>query len=900
MNDSIKMIDEKYERVMSFAKKHGNVFKHNGISNLYVLTLTDKDGNIVDEKYGSNLLTDYGISQWLTTSTNFPTTIYIGNGTDNFGVASNTLVAPLTTTGSTVSSSTIDYKYPLYYDSITGLVTCTCKFASVYFPASTSGLTEDVRVTEYGLGTAYNLLWTHAWVYDNTGQQSDIVKYVDVQLNIDVYMCLSYNESLILDDWSNGKYKAITTMQQFMSNSNHMKPSNVYTYKRNNQKSACSITHTVSALTDNNITLTTNVGNITIYPESNTTASDKSGYGYMDGFCQYTKGCMFVERHLKPRSIPFDVVAKSVYDNASKNSCISSKFGVVDSTTPFTQADISAVYLYDHKTHSFDNPESFVNDSSTWYTEDLLKCTFEMPLYYKVNNTIETLYLFQNINRDDPIIKFNDTGIGTIYACDKYWDSSTWNRIDDLNNIPESLQTKPYYLTNSFSISLDPVRKSTGLKLTPPLGGIVDYDFYTASQGVYRTCDNYEYGWFLRGDICYVPSSGIHFNVTNESHDATTFVFTYRKWMVVLFNNTSAGVIKVYDMSDLSTIPTPTEVVIPSATITNIRANMMRSYNGNGLLVLQGISVQESYVIDMRDENAVTGTLITSTARHSCSIWGTTKMAYISSDNINVLNIYDIDTQAIVNTCEIPSQYTSTTIKDMIGHTNYVWLTGHSNGSMTHMFDITTSVVSECECTGSTSVTTNWSTSNLKSYNMTAVDDCLILYNRTLSCNMFIKLSNPTNIENPISILNLSQSSYDYFSYNSNFGRIFDLRYINNGKTLACLVSYTPSRNGIFESIFDMGRYIDTGTTSGELTHYYTNASSNILNNTGICPFGEFYVSGTKRIPISHYLPHRIVGTTNTISTIGTIQSITNKQYTNVLTNLPDFRGLRPGKELSL
>lgn len=906
MNNNIEIVDEKYERALNFAKNHGNVFKHNGISNLYVLTLTDKDGNIIDEKYGSNLLTDYGISQWMTTSTDFPTTVYIGNGTDNFGVSSNTLVSALTTTGSTVSSSTINYKYPLYYDSITGLVTCTCKFASVYFPATTTGLTEDVRVTEYGLGTAYNLLWTHAWVYDNTGQQSDIVKYADVQLNIDVYMCLSYNESMILDDWVNSKYKAITTMQQFMSNSNHMKPSNVYTYKRYNQKSPCSITNTVSALTDNNITLTTNVGNVTIYPESNTTASDKSGYGYMDGFCQYTKGCMFVERHLKPKSIPFDVVAKSDYAKASTNACISSRFGAVDSTTPFTQADISAVYLYDHKTHAFDNPESFINDSSTWYTEDLMKCTFEMPLYYKVNNTIETLYLFQNINREDPIVKFNDTGVSVIYACDKYWDSSTWIRISNIDNIPANLRSKPYYLTNTFSLSLDPIRESTGLKLTPPLGGIINYDFYTASQGVYRTCDNFEYGWFLRGDICYVPKSNIHFNVTNEPHDGTSFVFTYGKWMVVLFNNTSAGVVKAYDMSNLATIPTPTEVVIPSATITNIRANMMRSYNGNGLLVLQGISVPESYVIDMRDENAVTGTMVISTARHSCSIWGTTKMAYISSDNINVLNIYDIDTQAVVNTCEIPSQYTSSTIKDMIGHSNYVWLTGYSSGSIMHMFDITSGAVSAC--TGySTSVTTNWSSSLLNSYNMTAVDDCLILYNKSLDCNIFIKLSNPTNIENPISILGLNSSSYEYFKYNGNFGRIFDLRYINNGKTLACLTSYTPTNNygtstykGIFECIFDMGRYLDTGTTTNELTYIYTNNSSNTLNNTGICPFGEFYVSGTKRIPISHYLPHRIVGKTNTISTVGTIQNITNKQYTTVLTNLPDFRGLRPGKELSL
>ena len=914
-NNNIRMVDEKYERVLNFAKNHNNVFKHKGISNLYVLTLTDKDGNIVDEKYGSNLLTDYGFSQWLTTTTNFPTTVYIGNGTDDFGISTNTLVSALTTTGSTVASSTIDYNYPLYYDSITGLVTCTCKFASVYFPASTSGLTEDVRVTEYGLGTAYNLLWTHAWVYDNTGKKSDIVKYSDIQLNIDVYMCLSYNESMILDDWVNNKYKAITTMQQFMSNSNHMKPSDIYTFKRYNQKYSCGKTNTVSALTDNNITLTTNVNNVIIYPESNTTSDDKSGYGYMDGFCQYTKGSMFVERHLKPTQVPFDVVVKSNYTKASTNECISSNFGAVNSTTPFTQADISAVYLYDHKTHAFDNTESFVNDSSTWYTEDLMKCTFEMPLYYKVNNTIETLYLFQNIKRDDPIVKFNDTGVIVIYACDKYWDSSTWTRIEDLNNIPTALQTKPYYLTNTFSLSLEPVRRSTGLKLTPTVGGIVDYDFYTASQGVYRTCDNFEYGWFVRGDICYVPRYGIHFNLTNESHDGTSFVFTYGKWMVVLFNNTSAGVVKAYDMSNLSSIPTPTEVVIPSATLTNIRANMIRSYNGQGILVLQGINnvnysyitqTEEMYVIDMRGDNEVVGRVVTTTSRQGCTIWGTTKIAYIPSDDIYTLKIYDVDTQAIVGSFTIPSTYYSSSsyIKDIFGHTNYVWLSsGSGNISKMIMIDLTSGTISECS--GYNDYSSSWYPEYLPSYNMTAVDDCLILYNKSKVSKRFIKLSNPTLIKDPISILGLNESDYSYFNYNQNYGRIFDLRYINNGKTLACLMSYTPkgdssSYKGIFEVVFDMGRYLDNDTVSNELTKLYELTSKNAFDKTGICPFGEFYVSGTKRVPISHYLPHRIVGNTNTISTIGTIQSVSNKQYTTVLTNLPDFRGLRPGKELGL
>ena len=44
--------DKIFDRVIKFANNFQNA--HPGISNLYAFTLVDKDGNVLDEKYGMN------------------------------------------------------------------------------------------------------------------------------------------------------------------------------------------------------------------------------------------------------------------------------------------------------------------------------------------------------------------------------------------------------------------------------------------------------------------------------------------------------------------------------------------------------------------------------------------------------------------------------------------------------------------------------------------------------------------------------------------------------------------------------------------------------------------------------------------------------------------------------
>lgn len=154
MNQSIEPLDPLYQRAMRFAKNK-IAGAHGGLSNVYVIQKTNLDGDVVGEYYGMNLMTDFGMSQYFVANASFPTTIYIGNGTGTFNHTTNTLISPIVTTGSTLSDGTKSFNYPLYYDNISGLITCMSKFITAYFDYNITGITDTISITEYGLGSAW-------------------------------------------------------------------------------------------------------------------------------------------------------------------------------------------------------------------------------------------------------------------------------------------------------------------------------------------------------------------------------------------------------------------------------------------------------------------------------------------------------------------------------------------------------------------------------------------------------------------------------------------------------------------------------------------------------------------------------------------------------------------------
>ena len=172
-----------FNRAMEFAKNHR---PSGGLSNLYVARTIDRDGNVTSETYGMNTMTDLGFEKFFTNEDSFPRKLFIGQGSTQ-GVSflqTHVLIDPITSESDSESlrNTTIDYGYPMYYYPIpgdaagNGLVTCVCKFQVSTFDYNITNISQAITITEYGIGSDYENLWTHSWVYDITGHKARITK----------------------------------------------------------------------------------------------------------------------------------------------------------------------------------------------------------------------------------------------------------------------------------------------------------------------------------------------------------------------------------------------------------------------------------------------------------------------------------------------------------------------------------------------------------------------------------------------------------------------------------------------------------------------------------------------------------------------------------------------------
>ncbi|NMA75563.1 MAG: hypothetical protein GX963_15740 [Bacteroidales bacterium] len=851
------MQDGMYDRLMQFAKNKSN--KHSGISNMYVIQKTNLNGEIVDEYYGMNMMTDYGMSRYFVSNNNFPTNIYIGNGTETFNHTTNTLISPVVTSSSTASDTTKAYDYPLYYDKISGLITCVCKYLTAYFDYNITNISDTISITEYGLGTAHNALWTHSWVYDITGAQTYITKEINERLTITVFMCYSYYESLITSGWENNRYTVITSMRRFFNAK--MYEDYIYTYKRYDLKASRSKTHTSSGFMDNELTRYTNLSNIILY------AGQENESGYIDGFCQYTNGFITLEPQLLETPESFDVIQTPMTYGAD---FLSYAVGEKTSNMPFTQMDIESLSMFNYKTNMWDNNEQFSHNTDHWYSETPMGIAFAQPLYYTNNNTKMLVYVYQNIRTDDPIIKINSNGISTVYVTDKYWDTSTWVLITNLDDIPTAQQTKRYWITPTNEISLSIERQSGELRVTPPKGANLTYSFDTTTTPPIDTgnnlCDNYEYGWFMIGNTVYITTNNTQFDIGSSTNITA---MTYDKWLVV-FN--SATTYTLVDMSVLSPIPTPQTKTPLFTTGINCFTNCYRTETGTGLICLQSLTTQESNIIDLRN-NGFKQVLLDS--KMATCIWGTNRVAYIPSSDTTKIRIYDLDLNAYIYEFSLPDGISN--VPFMFAHKTYMWIT---NGSTyTYAIEIATGISTACNL----NILIN---SSLQNVQFTSVDEMVIVYSHTTTNNSnfektyCLQINRPTM---PLQISDLYDGRYLYDRFT------LRLRYINNN-TLAlvrvCRYAYTYNYTDL--QVVDFGKYLHDGTI------YSRDETVRGVVCYGI--FGEFLIRRiNNRLPIEYFLPHRIVGTTKTISTVNTIKSIRGKQWSVTVTNIPEFHGLPPG-----
>ena len=877
MDIESRPMDESYSYMLDFLK---NLKDNNkGIGNIYVARTVDKNGNTTDVKFGKNMMTDYGMTRFFVNKDSYPKNLYIGYGSTatGFNHTSQQLVEAYDTV-STLVSETRDYAYPMYYDNVSGLITCVCRALQVKFPLNISGISDEISITEYGIGTAWNALWTHSWVYDTLGRYGTLIKRPEEELYIDVFYCMSYDEDLILNNWNNGRYTVITTLQRFF---NRMEGT-LYTYRRDNNDIARDATTTQSAFQNNEITLYRNLTSFVMKNEWPSDDNEKKRNGYIDGFSDWVSGFMVIERELLDVPEPFSeiITPDGFYDN-----CLNNRFGKFNQNSlPITQASISTSKMYNPDTHGWDTNETFLNDPNKWYTETPMQTLFATPIYYTNNNIILGLYVHVNIITSDAITAF-DINQTTVYAAEKYWDKTTWHLITNLQEVSANdtneyehtmnCQTARYYLTATNSASLIPHRANDGFVIVPT-DGRSSYLPFVRGDIVWReNTSNYEAGWYQYGQQIYsVRDSKTYSYSELSASDSRTM--SYGKWLIS-FNNEN-NVVRYLDTSDFTTKPSMNSLSLTWTRNTNSYSESYTTETGTGIFTMQSTKDNVSQVINFAG-NSPTATQHTTTKM--CSIWGTNRIAYIDTADTTHIQVYEFgSTNAVIQTFDIPSGYTPALL---FGHTNYVWLVSTSDAVDTYCCNIATGTMTAVAPFAAIR-------SDFRYVMITNVDRYLVIHKMNdynYANHYWIDVADPATRHNLTGVRGSATAD------GSNGGRrTYRLAKVHGSSyILICNMWWNNNNNtGTFSFANDFGNFAD-----GNRDYYVYTADS---NQPPWILYGGYIITWlSEKYALENFMPHKITGTTRTITSLNNYVNVRNKQFRIKFTNLNRFNGLPPGEK---
>ena len=906
-----RLLESTYKNAVEYIKN--TQVSHPGVSNVYVFTLKDREGNVVDEFYSMNHITNYGFNYLYgadSKNNNWSSGyLYIGNGvaadSDSVYSVTSSQMCQVLYGGlpATNVSTTPAYDYPLYYEAPVGeskgLITVFAKTLTCYYDYTIPQYPGDVVITEYGIGPAYNSstmtepwnhLWTHSKIFDKYGTKMSITKDGNLRLDITVYLCLSIYEDVIIDGWNDGIYSSLTSAEILL---NHMLAS-AATYAKDGKLNPITSTSTidVSELTNNKIKNILTFGNIS-FAITNVTAQTR----YMNGYLLTRNGFQIFQPHQLTNAQSFSAILTGEMDPNEKS--FANMIGA-DSSVPISQMDLSHVYLFDVYDNDWTNEINFYNNPNHLYDDTSLNISTAQPLYVTQNRgtnneRIVTLYLYQNTYTSDPILTI-DSNLNqrVLYTTNAYWDETTWEPVTNFNAISQTSAVARYWITDTNEASILPARQSGYFYIKPT--GLNNSGFESIQnyknlgyEGSPIQIDNYQYGYFVRGTELFIPSrhARVDLSVSFLSY------MTYGKWLIG-FKSGNGKSVYMMDMSNVVNINPTSADITNSEVILNFSASsvdsnkILKSETGTGLICVMDKVGGEAVIIDMNNQNPTnTSTHITIQCSIAHAVWGTNNIVYLSTDR-STINVYDTTTNTITWSIAAPMTYSSTPM--IFAHTNYIWIT---NGSAAYTIRIGSTSVDDYK-TISLNTSFYSDDSKLYAYTMTAVDNALIIYRYTdtdFSKGFYIDLRN----DGYKSVDNLSALNYG----SSRTNMFYKLRYIE-GSTLVLLIQSGMSSNtahgGASITVMDFGRYLFDKTIDRRTVSK--------LGIPGYIMYGEYvFCNISEKKPLMYMMSVQLNGTTKTIGCVDHETRVTNKQFMITFTNVPTWgtgstrpnKGIPPG-----
>ena len=482
--------------------------------NVYQLIAEDLNGNIVDEMFGVNCMTDQGFNKaYCTTDWVHSPRIVLGNGEGDIDPTSTTLISYISKTPATTSNETLTFYGQRFYPE-TGMTVARMRIVVGYYDYTI--WSEDKTVTEIGVysnegGNADNLMF-HAKVYDADGNPSSFVKKVNERLTISVYATISVPIAEICNKaWDKGLYILMNAYSFFKYYHDQW-----FRYLYTHYDSYHNDNHSGNTWFDISGSSTKIENNIA------TRQAGTSSGAYYEGKYQYLSEISvsnvnsgdgnwkryhnsYVTALFKPKlETPLAITTDWFRTNSYYSSSFSSNFGQYTSDhtrscagqLPVTDIHFTSLKMYSCQDHDWTIDVPFYEpEKEPAYDIGYLKYSIWDHNYIQFLDKESWFRVYLNERPDVPITSFNRSGL-TFYATDAYWDSSTWEIIPNLSSIPTELGTKRYYVTftDEFPYNSSWEKYGYGTYYTIPVSRQQEtHHLVTDTQNF-----NCNWGWFYR------------------------------------------------------------------------------------------------------------------------------------------------------------------------------------------------------------------------------------------------------------------------------------------------------------------------------------------------------------------------------------------------------------------
>lgn len=974
---------------------------HGLCHNIYEIIKENRNGDVIDKKYGINVVTNNGFTRLYKENAGSNKYIRFGMGDTD----PTLLDAGLTSANPNVGymlGMNWEVSYQTYYDDSdtdNPMMVNISESCKGYYDYEIPNITSTLTFKEFIISATDNIgssnAYVHGLIYDINGQKSSITKEHGEKIIVTMYSAVSIPCNLIDDLWnhtdsSNNSDPIYAIIEPASFNKLSYAYNNSYTIGITS--SAPYSTYKDAEYSGKNyratnITFTDGSKDYVQISEQSDGSERSDIHAYILNVndklfpnrydCLYghyiSFGCTIPGRgdswesngsgfiiHQQKLSTP-EEITQYIFTNATYDGRLDHSFGHYPYTgdafltsyystnwyygeglIPAYNFDIQSMNRYSYDTHDWDIEDTFESDSDYDYFE-----SFNFPVRFFTNDTSYHVYFNNKLDHD--ILSLNNVSGLEVYATDTYWDSDSYERITNVNNVDSTLRNKKYYIVKFRRDSTGRSYEMTVNRNPSQYPHRITVDNEPSVLFTESLSSNYQYTNVLGDDnIGYIVGiSHVYFKSDDEfvSYDITglrTNISSVRfkspngNFVVIHDNSYSDHKLLILDMSKgASQAPTITSKSINnhSSVGTNWDARTFYTFeidedNNTEICYLiihwhsytnstyqdtilrykitynetDGLEVNDSYNGDDTRFDYTTAPYQDSRWLTCAMIEDTTKIAYITlEDTKYLLRVIDFETGEELNSINLTDNNISLSDCVLYGHNNNIILQSSLSSILTVMgINLSTNQIISITSDHTIKISDYNDgikyNSLFKSYDgkIIAVDyeqngryykHLFIFDENNLSNYKWYDLQDTNQMTNETNILNETQNN-DFNIIKTNEGQL--LLHI---RTTSELGHYYARDHRKY--VLDLGYILDhnelcPSTSNVGLRRYPTGCFALFSFDNG---FVEVYMGSANNTweyrwrPYSYYVAHKVVGTTTTVQSFNNPKNVQFQGFNIALTN---------------